>query len=46
MENDSAGAAEAVEASVYRAAVDPKDGVVTSSKPPWNDFPVVGGHSE
>ena len=45
-EGDSAGAAEALEESIFRASVDPVDGAVTSSMPPWNDFPVVGVYSE
>ena len=45
-EDDSAGAAEALEESIFRASVDPVDGAVTSSMPPWNDFPVVGVYSE
>ena len=45
-EDDSAGAAEALEESIFRASVDPVDGAVTSSTPPWNDFPVVGVYSE
>ena len=43
VEEDSAGAAEALEESIFRASVDSVTGAVTSSTPPWNDFPVDWG---